>query len=78
MPIKYKVDVLAELKRAGYSSYRIRKENIMGQSTLQLYRDNKPINWDNLSLLCKLLKCQPGDILEFVDEQEAREVGGVP
>ena len=68
MPITYKIDVLSALKEAGYSSYRIRKENIFGQATLQLFREDKPINWDNLDLLCKLLDCQPGDILVYIPE----------
>ena len=35
MPIRYKIDVLLKLKEAGYSSTRIRKEKLIGQSYLQ-------------------------------------------
>ena len=35
MPFKYKIDVIAALKRAGYSTYRIRKEKIFSEGTLQ-------------------------------------------
>ena len=35
MPIKYKVDVIAALKEAGYNTTRIRKEKIMGEAMLQ-------------------------------------------
>lgn len=27
------------------------------------------IRFDTLAALCKVLKCQPGDILEFVDDE---------
>lgn len=74
MPITYKIDVLAALKAAGYSTYRIRKENLLGQATLQLIRENKPVSWENIATICDMLKCQPGDILEHVPgEQEAGE-----
>ena len=33
MPIKYKIDVIAALKEAGYNTTRIRKEKIDRKST---------------------------------------------
>lgn len=68
MPIKYKINIIEELKKAGYSSYRIRKEKLLSESTMQKFRNNEPISWDNISTVCKLLNCQPGDIMEYVDE----------
>lgn len=70
MPIKYKIDVIAALKAAGYSTYRIRKEKIISQSTLQKFRNGEIVNADNMALICKLLKCQPGDIIEYVETDE--------
>lgn len=69
MSIRYKLDVLAALKAAGFSTYRIRKEKLMGESTLQNIRDNKPISWDQMDMLCHLLGLQPGDILEYVPDE---------
>lgn len=68
MPIKYKIDVLAALKTAGYSTYKIRQNKIMSESTLQKIRKGEILNADNLSIICKLLNCQPGDILEYEEE----------
>lgn len=68
MPIRYKMDVIAALKAAGYSTYKIRKEKLLGEATLQCLRENKPVSWDNISTLCRLLNCQPGDIMEYVPE----------
>lgn len=70
MPIKYKIDVIAALKAAGYSTYKIRKEKIISQSTLQKFRNGEIVNADNMALICKLLKCQPGDIIEYVESDE--------
>ncbi|MDE7302563.1 MAG: helix-turn-helix domain-containing protein [Oscillospiraceae bacterium] len=67
MPIKYKIDVIEALKAAGYSTYKIRKEKIMSESTLQKFRNGEIVNADNMALICKLLNCQPGDILEYVE-----------
>ncbi len=67
MSIKYRIDVLAALKEKGYSSYRIRHEGLLSQSTLQKLRGGQGISWDNIATICAVLECQPGDILEYVD-----------
>ena len=68
MPIKYKIDILTALKEAGYNTGRIRKEKILSESTVQSIRRQEAINFDNLGRLCRLLHCQPGDILEYIEE----------
>ncbi|RGG65970.1 helix-turn-helix domain-containing protein [Ruminococcus sp.] len=68
MPIKYKIDVLAELKNARYSSYRLRQDKIFGERTIQKFRNKEIVSADNLATLCELLNCQPGDILEYEKE----------
>lgn len=68
MPIKYKMDVLAALKEAGYSTYKLRKEKLLGESVLQQIREGVPVSWANLARLCALLDCQPGDLLEYVED----------
>lgn len=68
MPIKYKIDVLAELKNAGYSSYRLRQDKIFGERTIQKFRNKEIVSADNLATLYELLNCQPGDILEYEKE----------
>ncbi len=63
MPIKYKIDVVAALKEAGYSSYRIRKEKIFGENALQCLREGKMVSWEVLGRVCDILGLEPGDIL---------------
>ena len=65
MSMKYKIDVMGALKAKGYTTYKIRQEKILSESTLQKLRTQKPISWENIESLCKLLNCQPGDILEY-------------
>ena len=68
MAIQYKVDILAELKKKGYSSTRIREEKLIGQSYLQQLRRGEPVSWKMLGTICSLLECQPGDLIEYVEE----------
>ena len=66
--IRYKVAVLAELKKAGYPTTRIRQEKIMGESTIQKLRSgNTSINLVSLGPICRILHCQPGDLVEWVE-----------
>ena len=65
MPIKYKIDVLEALKAAGYSTYKLRKDKLIGEATIQRLRGGEPVSWENIATLCALLDCQPGDLLEY-------------
>lgn len=71
--IKYKIDVIQALKSAGYSTYKIRKEKIFTESQLQNIRDNKLLTQDALNKLCKLLDCQPGDILTYIPDEPSEK-----
>lgn len=80
MPIVYKVDILAELKNKGISSYRIRKDNIMGERTMKQLRNRQLVSWANMTKICEMLDCQPGDLLSYVpddadtaDKEESEE-----
>ncbi len=68
MPIRYKIDILAALKEAGYSSYKLRQMKLFGERNIQKIREGEILNADNLAKICELLKCQPGDILEYIEE----------
>lgn len=65
MAIRYKIDVLEALKAAGFSSYKLRKEKLLGEATIQRLRKDEPVSWENIDTLCRLLDCQPGDIIEY-------------
>lgn len=70
MPLKFKIDILEALKSKGYTTYTLREKKLLSQSTLQKLRDGKGLAWDNIERLCKLLDCQPGDILEYVTDEQ--------
>ena len=71
MAIRYKIDIMAELKNRGYSSTRIREEKLIGQSYLQQIRHGELVSWKTIDTICSLLECQPGDLVEFVPDNSA-------
>lgn len=68
MPIVYKLDILAALKEAGYNTNRLRKEKLLSEGVIQALRESKYISLQNVSKICELLDCQPGDLLEYIKE----------
>ena len=70
MALRYKIDILSALKNKGYSTTRIREEKLIGQSYLQQLRHGEWVSWKTIDTLCRLLECNVGDIVEYVDEQE--------
>ena len=73
MALQYKIDVLEALKAKGYTTYTLRKENLLSQSTIQKLREKKGLAWENIENLCKLLGCQPGDLFEYVPDDPRDE-----
>lgn len=70
MALKYKIEVLQALKDKGYNTSVLRKDKLLSEGTIQRLRNNEPIQWTNINQLCKLLDCQPADILEYVKDKE--------
>ena len=73
MALQYKVDVMALLKAKGYSSTKIREEKLIGQSYLQQIRHVELVSWKTIETLCRLLECQPGDLIEYTTEPSSAE-----
>lgn len=69
MPISYKIDILNALKNRGFSTYKIRKEKLLAESTVQALRRGDLISLDNVARICSMLQCQPGDILEYAEDE---------
>lgn len=58
-----------KMEEKGLTSYKIRKEKIISESTLQNIRKDGRITTDAIASLCAALDCQPGDILEYVPDE---------
>ena len=72
--IRFKIDIMEELKKKGYSATKLRRANILSESTMQNIRiscknkSNISINTKALNSICEILKKQPGQILEYIPD----------
>ena len=57
------------MKTEGLTTYRIRKDKIISEATLQSIRKGKSITADSLAALCKAINCQPGELSEYVPDK---------
>lgn len=58
-------DILQKLKDAGYTTTRLRREKIMGESTITRIRNGEPIKTDTLGLICKLTGLPVEELIEY-------------
>jgi putative transcriptional regulator len=74
--IFFKIDVLEKLRMSGFTTYKLRKDKLLSESTVQKLRRGEGVSWENISTICKLLNCQPGDLMEYVpDAQDYNKEG---
>lgn len=62
--------LLELMKEKNLTTYKIRKDKIISERTLQHIRQDEPITTSSIAALCEVLNCQPGDILEYVEEEK--------
>lgn len=68
MPIKYD-KLLSMLKNRNLSIYKLKTDKIIGTATIDKIRKGEGhIDTRSIESLCRYLHCQPGDIMEYVDE----------
>lgn len=70
--LQYKIDVLAELKEAGYTPARMRKEKLLGENAIQSLREGKIIGTDSLNKICGMLELQPGTIIRWIPDERKK------
>lgn len=63
------VDIVGSLKSAGYSTYRLQHEKLIGQSTLTKFRRGGLPSWAELAKLCDLLHASPVDLIAFQSDE---------
>lgn len=57
-----------KMKEMGITTYTIKRDKIIGQATYMNIRNNGHIDTRTINTMCKVLHCQPGDILEYVED----------
>lgn len=51
------------------TSYTIKRDKIIGQATWKKIHENGHIDTRTIDILCKYLDCQPGDIMEYIPDE---------
>jgi putative transcriptional regulator len=70
MPIKFD-RLFALFDEKGITTYKIRKEKIVGNETLRKLKANAGvIDTRTIDKLCDVLDCQPGDFMEHIPGEE--------
>lgn len=59
----YKVNVLQLLLDAGYTTYKLRQEKLLGENAIQKLREGTIVGIKALDQICDILELQPGDII---------------
>ena len=55
MSLQFKIKVLDALKEKGYSTYILRKEKLLSESTVQKLRAGEGVSWENIETLCQVI-----------------------
>ena len=61
--IRYKINVLEALKEKGLTTYKLRQDNLISESTVMKLRKSEMVGLKPLDQLCGLLGCDVGDII---------------
>jgi len=70
MPFEWKVDPLQLLKEKGYSSYRLRKEKLFSESTVQKLRTKQLVSLQEFDTLCTLTDKPIGKLIVHVKKKD--------
>ena len=62
------MDILVCLKDAGFSSYRLRKEKIIGEAQIQKIRTGEIASKETLNTICRLNTRSSVDLIEYIPD----------
>lgn len=73
MAIRMNLDVVMAKRKIGLTE--LSREVDITMANLSILKNNKAkaVRFTTLEALCKTLHCQPGDLMEYVEEEESNE-----
>ena len=73
MSIRMNLDVVMAKRKIGLTE--LSREVDITMANLSILKNNKAkaVRFTTLEALCKALHCQPGDLMEYVEEEESNE-----
>lgn len=66
-------DILKKLSAAGWSTYRLQKEKQISNGVISRLRVGDSISTNTVDTICRLLHCQPNDIMEYIEVDVSEE-----
>ena len=72
MAIRINLDVMMAKRKTGLTE--LAKEVDITLANLSILKNGKAkaVRLETLNAICKALQCQPGDVLEYVDDEEVK------
>lgn len=70
--IKYKIDVMKELRKRGYDTKKIKETGLLSQGTITNIKKGGHINTETLNRLCLVLRLKPSDIIDIIPTDEEK------
>ena len=67
------LDILKRLAENGWPTTRLQRERMVSNGTIIQIRAGKPITTATLDTICRLCRCQPGDLLRWEPDPEPKE-----
>lgn len=58
------------MRERGISQYTLIKDYRISAGQLTRLRRNESVSTHTIEMFCKILKCQVGDIMEYIEENE--------
>ena len=73
MAIRMNLDVVMAKRKIGLTE--LSREVDITMANLSILKNNKAkaVRFTTLEALCKALHCQPGDLMEYVEEEESND-----
>lgn len=70
MPIIINLDVMMAKRKMSLNELSVRVDLTLSNLSILKTGKAKAIRFSTLEAICKVLDCQPGDILEFVNDEK--------
>jgi len=76
MPIVVNLDVMLARRKMSLTELSERVDITLANLSILKSGRAKAIRFSTLNEICKCLECQPGDLLEYMDEAEYKKLRG--
>ncbi len=73
MAIIVNLDVMMAKRKMSVTELACEIDITMANLSVLKNNKAKAVRFTTLDAICKVLKCQPGDILEYIDDEEEEE-----